>query len=439
MPLLYSIEKFNFNGFYMIAPKINLTLQQKTAPKVLMRQLVTLLPMNEAQLMDAIKAEVNENPFLVCDTIHIPTGSVDIDQTHIAHTYDSLYQILMPQIDAMFPNATEHKTAMDILAILDDDGFLRENITPIGSKYKSVDIYDILHRLQHCTPVGVFSRNMQEFYATYLRSEGKLTGIWKTVIDNLEQISYGDTTRVIDDLGADGENILHQLLQDLRHFPRSPDIDFATTQIVSPDLQAEKIHGVWHVKIISKLHHMLHINDSYVAEVRKHTLNPKDKAFITTKFSSAKWLKSALEMRAKTLQNIGVVLVQYQGDYLDGGDLKPLTLKQVATLANVHISTVSRITNNKYIHCDTLGTIPLKSLFCSPVHDTISQHTVLQKIAHIIGTETRADMVFNDDALRAELQKNGISVARRTIAKYRKKLNIPPSHIRKKGFKNLGK
>ncbi len=420
-----------------LSPNISLSLQQKTAPKNLMRQLVTLLPMNEAQLLETIKAEMEENPFLAFDHTPISTGNVSIDDVQIGTSQSSVYQIVMPQIDATFTDPSDHMVAMDILASLDDDGFLRESLLPIQDAHPHTDIFTVLSRLQTLSPTGVFARNMQEFYTAYLQSEGKFSGLWKIVVENLETISHGNTAPVIAALGYDGANILHQLLQDLRDFPRSPDIATAVTEVVIPDLNAKKIDGVWHVKVLSRLHSMLHIDDQYVSAIRKQTGQKKDRAFITAKFTSAKWLKTALHMRAETLKNVGVVLVQQQQQFLDGGDLQPLTLQQVAEQTGVHMSTISRITTNKYIVCP-LGTLPLKSLFSNKVHGDISQHTVLKTLQHIVDSEPANKTVYSDDALVTMLAEKHIKVARRTVAKYRHILNIAPSHIRKRGLKNRG-
>ncbi len=419
-----------------LSPTISLSLQQKTAPKNLMRQLVKLLPMNEAQLIDAIKSEVEENPFLSFDSTPISTGNVALSDVQIADNNTSIYHILTPQIDAHFTDHTDHTIAMEIMAYLDDDGFLRESLSPIQNAYPQTDIFQILNTLQQLSPTGVFSRNMQEFYTAYLQSEGKFSGLWKIVVENLDNISQGNTTAVIKALGYDGEKTLQHLLQGLRDFPRSPDIETAVSQIIIPDLQAKKIDGKWHVKIISQLHRMLDIDFQYVHDIRKQASRQQDKSFISQKFTSAKWLKTALKMRAETLCNVGIVLVQHQHNFLDGGDLLPLTLQQVANKTGVHISTISRIISNKYIVCP-LGTIPLKSFFSNKVGD-VSQQAILKILQALVDSEIHTKTVYSDDSLAIALAEKNIKVARRTIAKYRDILNIPPSHIRKRGLQNRG-
>ena len=420
-----------------LLPRISLSLQQKTAPKNLMRQLIKLLPMNETQLLEAIKSEIQENPFLSFVPSPIGTGNVHIDDLQISEQNSSIYQILMPQIDSTFIDATEHRIATEILSLLDADGFLRESLTDIQDAYPKHNVFYVLDVLQQFTPTGVFARNMQEFYTAYLKSEGKFCGLWKIIIENLDNISQGKTKAVIAQLGYDGANILQHLLQDLRDFPRSPDIETATTEIVIPDLKAKKMDTEWQVKVISQLHTMLDIDDRYVSTIRTQTQNKQDKAFISEKFTSAKWLKTALEMRAETLRNVGVVLVQHQQAFLEGGDLSPLTLQQVADKTGVHISTISRITTNKYILCP-LGTLPLKAFFSNKLHGDISQHTVLRIINDIIATEDHQKTVFSDDTLVKMLADKNIKIARRTIAKYRNIMGIAPSHIRKRGLKNRG-
>ena len=408
-----------------IRPTITLSLKQKTAPKSLMRQLVKLLPLNETQLEEAVRREVNENPFL-----SFPTNThTNIDDVggNMGVNIASIYKILIPQIDSNFSDK-DHQIAMHFLGDLDDDGFLREYTNPFGQEG-----INILDRLHHLEPSGVFSRNLPEFYYTYLRAEEKLTPLWERFISHLDSIAMGNIDDAVTAMGS--AELFDAFLQDLRDLPTSPNIENTLSTTIIPDIIVTPNEDSFSVSMQSTLHTILHIDSDYVDDVRSHTLKSQDKKFITEKFASAKWLKSALEMRAETLLNIASLLVSEQSEYLKGGNLKPLTMQTIANRAKVNISTVSRIANNKYMQTP-IGTIAFKKMFSTDTGAGISQDTIIKMILNLIASEVKLGVVLSDDKIVQHLKKNNVTIARRTVAKYREKHNIAPSSIRKQKLKS---
>ncbi len=390
-----------------------------------MRQLVKLLPLNERQLEEAIRQEMEENPFLSFSTAS--NNAIDMD-SFSDNQSASIYKIIQPQIDAIF-SGEEHAIAMYFLEHLDDDGFMREYTNPYDSN--GIKVLEKLHTLE---PSGVFSRNLPEFYYTYLKREGKLTPLWEKFLSNIEKIATGDMKSALNSMGSN--DIVQAFLQDLKILPTSPNIDKSTASIITPDVIATDNEDIFSLRLSSVLHKNITIDESYVNDVRKHYLKSQDKKFITEKFTIAKWLKSALQMRADTLLNISELLVDHQKSYLKGGDLKPLSMKEIAEKSGVHISTVSRIANNKYIQTP-IATLAFKSFFTPNSKDGISQNTIIKMIATLIKNEKKNDIVLSDEKIVHILKSKNVNIARRTVMKYRDKLGIPSSHIRKK-YHNKG-
>ena len=405
-------------------PTISLSLKQQSAPKNLMRQLVKLLPLNETQLEDTIRREVNNNPFLSFPV----SNHVNIENVSSAMSMDtpSIYKIIIPQIESQF-NGEDYKIAMYFLGELDDDGFLRDYNNTFGQK--GIDVLEKLHTLE---PSGVFSRNLQEFYHNYLKTEGLLTPLWERFIAGLDTLAMGDAKSIIKSMGS--QDVFNALMQDLRDLPSSPNIEQNLINTIIADVTVTRTHDSFSLQLQSKLHTILEIDNDYVNDVRTHTLKSQDRKFITEKFASAKWLKSALQMRAETLLNIATVLVNHQSQYLNGGNLKPLTMVTVAEKTNVHISTVSRISNNKYMQTPR-GTITFKDLFSAESTQGISQDTVVKMIQALVENEIKNSKVLSDEKIMQCLAKNNVTIARRTVTKYREIAHIPSSTIRKQKLK----
>ena len=160
--------------------------------------------------------------------------------------------------------------------------------------------YDILQKLQKLHPAGVFSRNLVEFYNAYLLGTNQLNEKWKIFLNSLHDVAQGNTDDLINKLG--NKETFDMMMQDLKLLPTEPDIPKALAQHITPDLIVEKINDDFKVSLNSNIHKILNIDDEYVNNLRKENILSNDKKFITEKFSSAKWLKKALLMRAKPCQ-----------------------------------------------------------------------------------------------------------------------------------------
>ncbi len=408
-------------------PSLSLSIKQKNAPKILMKQLIKLLPLNDTQLEEVIKKEMEQNPFLLFNKNESTNDITNFDLNDEQINTPSIYKILIPQIDATFTNKKELKIAYEMLELVDEDGFLREQI-PNMSNTK----YDILQKLQKLHPAGVFSRNLVEFYNAYLLGTNQLNEKWKIFLNSLHDVAQGNTDDLINKLG--NKETFDMMMQDLKLLPTEPDIPKALAQHITPDLIVEKISDDFKVSLNSNIHKILNIDDEYVNNLRKENILSNDKKFITEKFSSAKWLKKALLMRAQNLVNITVTIISKQKEFMNCGHLNPLTLSDIAKDTNVHISTVSRIVNNKYFLYNG-KTTELKKMFSPYANGGFSQQQIINRIVDIINNEKQTKIILSDEQIVKKLEQENIKISRRTVAKYRQICKIESS--RKRREKNI--
>lgn len=404
-------------------PSLSLSIKQKNAPKILMRQLIKLLPLNDTQLEEVIKKEIEQNPFLLFNKNESTNDITDFDLNDEQINTPSIYKILIPQIDAIFTNKKELKIAYKMLELVDEDGFLREQIPNMNNAK-----YDILQKLQKLHPAGVFSRNLVEFYNAYLLGTNQLNEKWKIFLNSLHDVAQGSTNDLINKLG--NKETFDMMMQDLKLLPTEPDIPKALAQHITPDLIVEKISDDFKVSLNSNIHKILNIDDEYVNNLRKENILSNDKKFITEKFSSAKWLKKALLMRAQNLVNITVTIISKQKEFMNGGHLNPLTLSDIAKDTNVHISTVSRIVNNKYFLYNG-KTTELKKMFSPYANGGLSQQQIVNRIVDIINNEKQTKIILSDEQIVKKLEQEKIKISRRTVAKYRQICKIESSRNRR--------
>ena len=408
-------------------PSLSLSIKQKNAPKILMKQLIKLLPLNDIQLEEVIKKEMEQNPFLLFNKNESTNDITNFDLNDEKINTPSIYKILIPQIDATFTNKKELKIAYEILELVDEDGFLREQIPNMNNAK-----YDILQKLQKLHPAGVFSRNLVEFYNAYLLGTNQLNKKWKIFLNSLHDVAQGNTDDLINKLG--NKETFDMMMQDLKLLPTEPDIPKALAQHITPDLIVEKINDDFKVSLNSNIHKILNIDDEYVNNLRKENILSNDKKFITEKFSSAKWLKKALLMRAQNLVNITVTIISKQKEFMNGGHLNPLKLSDIAKDTNVHISTVSRIVNNKYFLYNG-KTTELKKMFSPYANGGLSQKQIINRIVDIINNEKQTKIILSDEQIVKKLEQENIKISRRTVAKYRQICKIESS--RKRREKNI--
>jgi RNA polymerase sigma-54 factor len=257
-------------------------------------------------------------------------------------------------------------------------------------------------------------------------------------LDNLDLLAKRDLDGLIKACGVDREDIA-DMAAEIKTLDPKPGLAFqeeiAATLI--PDVFVrQSADGGWRIELNSDTLPRVLINERYCAEVSDRAISKKDKAYISERLNSANWLVKSLNQRATTILRVSTELVRQQdGFFAHGvGHLRPLTLRDIAEAVEMHESTVSRVTSNKYM-ATPRGTFELKYFFTAAIAsstggDSHSAEAVRHRIKNLIALE--GDEVLSDDRLAEILSGDGIDIARRTVAKYREALRIPSSVERRR-------
>lgn len=333
-----------------------------------------------------------------------------------------------------------------IIDSMNEDGFLTCSIEELYQSLKSnlyqIDITEIeavRHCIQQFDPFGCGSKNLQEMLILQLQqqpSETPYLALTKTIIQNditmLAKHQYHPIMKNYDINETTLSEILH-LIHTLK--PR-PGASFHTSSLNHhiPDLSVKKVGNNWQVELNPYSLPHLSINAYYVSILKK-TNNPLDYQFLKNNLQEAHWLLKSIQSRQDTLLKVSCYIVNYQRDFLNFGleAMKPLTLNDVAHALDMHESTISRITSQKYIHTPR-GLFELRYFFSSHVSTIMggecSSTAIKALIKKIIHSEN-GKHPLSDQKIMMLIHEQGINIARRTVAKYRELMGILPSHERK--------
>jgi RNA polymerase sigma-54 factor len=301
------------------------------------------------------------------------------------------------------------------------------------------DAEEVLAMIQRLDPIGVGSRNLRECLLVQAEVLG-FDEVEKAVIrDHLHNIERRNFNAIAKALKVDLEEVYEavQELQKLESTPARNFTDVDDKQIaITPDVYVLKDGGRWIVSDNDKGMQRLYINMTLAERMQK---DPKAKEFISEKLKSAQWLIRAIDQRRRTIIRVTECIVEKQAEFLDKGVafLKPMVLRDVATIVGMHESTISRVTSNKYVHTPQ-GLFELKYFFNRPIsrvsEEDIANESVKQAIKKIIAAEDKSNP-YSDQAIVKLLEdQDGIQIARRTVAKYREMLGLLSSSKRKKMF-----
>lgn len=351
------------------------------------------------------------------------------------------------QVDCRDPR--DRMVGAMLIEQLDESGYLREETEALAEKIGcSLErIEDLLPKLKQFDPTGVFAKDLNECLALQLEEKKLLGEGMKRLLDNLQLLGEHDYKQLSQICEVE-EDIVKEMADDIRTLRPKPTIDFdhSVTQTIVPDVLMKKLPremgGGWKVELNSDTLPRVLVNNDYYTTVLSKAVDKKDKSYLSDQMQAASWLVRALDQRAQTILKTAASIIEEQdGFFLYGVEfLKPMTLKDIAEEIEMHESTVSRVTNNKYIGTPR-GIFELKYFFSSSIAsstggDAYSSEAVKAKIKNLVDAE-EINMVLSDDALVTALQQDGIDIARRTVAKYREALNIPSSVQRRRVKKNL--
>jgi len=330
----------------------------------------------------------------------------------------SLYDVLDEQLESpLFPTPISQKIAQFVVCNLDENGYY-EGDSENFCKQNSIKIEEfekIRTRFEYIEPVGIGAKNLSESFIFQLDNS------------DIKDNAYSLAIKIIQDLqniyAYSDEECFAEVMRVLGTFKNPPSIDFQeeSAQIV-PDLmiffnEDESIE----VKLNDAYYPTININKDYGVEHE----------FISAKIKEAKSLVDALQMRKATLYKVGLMIVEYQYEFFTGGAIMPLTLKTLADEFGHNPSTISRAIANKYIACDR-GVFTMKEFFTTAIDEDVSNAAIKEFLISLIKTENRAKPLSDMKILSQIEEKFKVKMVRRTIAKYRKQLNIAGSSERKK-------
>ncbi|HZP65663.1 MAG TPA: RNA polymerase factor sigma-54 [Rudaea sp.] len=330
-----------------------------------------------------------------------------------------------------------------IIEAIDDDGYLHETNEVLQANLAELhhvnfeEVEAMRHRIQHFDPIGVASRNLSECLRVQLDAFDASTPGWATarnlVCEHLEALARNDRARLCKQMQTTPED-LDAAIALIRSLDPKPgaQVNPAKTEFVAPDAYAHKHNGRWIVSLSPNCQPKLAINQHYsglIARARRD-----DASYLRGQLQEARWLIKSLQTRADTMLKVATAIVRAQSGFLDFGPeaMRPLVLRDIAEEIGMHESTVSRVTTRKYLHTPR-GTFEFKYFFSSGVSTVdggAASATAIQAMIRKLIDEEAPTRPLSDQALATELNKRGIEVARRTVAKYREALNIPSSNDR---------
>jgi len=363
----------------------------------------------------------------------------------------TLAEHLHAQIGATCSDPHRLFVARWLINQLDEAGYLAIPLAEVAETLglSAAEVASALGLVQSLDPTGVGARSLAECIALQAKEADRYDPAMARLIDNLDLVARGEFARLKRLCRVDDEDFA-DMLGELRGYDPKPGLRFGggSAEIVVPDVlvrEAAQQDGAagWDIMLNPATLPRLVVNRSYYVEMRHACLAKDAKAWLGEKLADANWLIKALDQRQKTILKVSAEIVRQQEGFFRGGvsQLKPLTLRAVAEAIEMHESTVSRVTSNKYLHC-ALGTFELKYFFTSGVGSsegdgTASAEAVKAAIRQLIEAEDPA-AVLSDDTLVDLLKARGFDLARRTVAKYREAIGLGSSVQRRRRKALLG-
>lgn len=342
---------------------------------------------------------------------------------------------------------TDKVIAMTIVDSLDDDGYLsgtlEDILADIDDDLEEIGIEEIeavLRMIQTMDPLGVGSRDIKECLSIQLNQcdpdTFRINEAQILVNNYLDLLAAHDYNQLMRKMKLDREELTEvvALIQSMNPRPGNQ-VTQTRTEYVVPDVYVKKVKGVWKVDLNTDAIPSLKINSAYANMIRRAD-NSTDNNSLKSHLQEARWFIKSLRSRSETLLRVAACIVERQRAFLEYGEeaMKPLVLHDVAETLGMHESTISRVTTRKYMHTPR-GIFELKYFFSSHVSTSYggacSSTAIRALIKKLVSAET-PNKPLSDSKIAAILEDQGINVARRTVAKYREAMAIPPSNERKR-------
>jgi RNA polymerase sigma-54 factor len=373
---------------------------------------------------------------------HLSLDGEDQDYASSLSREETLSEHLTKQLNLSFYHQTDLLIGQHIIGMVNETGYVTSDplalAETLGASVEQVQaVYDVLRTFE---PAGVFARDLADCLRMQLKERDHLDPAMDKLIDNLQLVARRDF-QALRQVCAVTQEDLQDMLAELRALNPKPGHAFGAEPVspVVPDVFVRAApDGSWIVELNSETLPRVLINNQYMAKVAANTSREEDRMFLAGCHAQAAWLVKSLDQRAKTVLKVAREIVAQQDAFLVHGvsHLKPITLKVVADAINMHESTVSRVTSNKYM-ATPRGTHELKYFFTNAIATTDgegdghSAESVRHRIKELIVAEN-ADAILSDDDIVETLKREGVDIARRTVAKYRESLGILSSVQRRR-------
>ena len=354
-------------------------------------------------------------------------------------THETLYDYLKWQLDLTPFSDIDRAIAVSIIDAIDERGYLTVSLDEIleeqgNDEIELEEVETVLKRIWHFDPIGVGARTLQECLSIQIQYLTPPIFV-KQIIDNyLDLLAVRDYRTLKKMLNATDEQLKESIdfIQHLQPYP-GDSVNTTSPDYVIPDVLVRKMDGRWVVDLNNDTMPTLRINQQYAA--MEKIASQSDSQYIKSHLQDANWFIKSIENRNETLLKVSQFIVEHQQEFFEHGAeyMKPMILSDVATAIDMHESTISRVTTQKYLQCPA-GIFELKFFFSSHVNTEsggeASSTAIRALIKKYISTED-SKKPLSDSKLVSMLEKQGIIIARRTVAKYRESLSIPPSSQRK--------
>jgi len=371
-------------------------------------------------------------------------GTFDDGEASLENTLTgapTLREHLASQLSIDITDPVDRIIGAHLIEMLDEAGYFVGDMdavaTALNCEVRQVET--TLERLQHFDPPGIFARNLAECLALQLRELNRLDPAMQALLDNLDLVARHDLTALVKICGVDAEDVA-DMLAEIRALNPKPALvfDHTVAQPVTPDvIMRPQAGGTWLVELNSETLPRVLVNNHYYARISRSARKKEDKQYIAECLQSANWLVKSLHQRATTILKVATEIIRQQDAFFVNGvqSLRPLVLRDIAQAIEMHESTVSRVTSNKFI-ATPRGIFELKYFFTQALGsvdgtDSHSAESVRHRIRALIDEES-AKTVLSDDRIVAILQGEGVDIARRTVAKYRESMGIPSSVQRRR-------
>lgn len=353
----------------------------------------------------------------------------------------SLFEHLMQQAQETFVKPEQLKIAEEIIGNFDENGFLTTDLKEIAelTGIPLPSLRRVLRKIQTFEPCGVGANSLQQALLLQLRAKGKRkTLAYRILSEYYKDLLHNHIPRIRKGLNCTTQEINHAVEQEIACLDMHPGVGFkkGINAVIRPDLKIALEGDIPTVNANQDAIPEFHFNRKYIHMLRDENLPLDTKEFIKSKLLAAKWLLRSIDQRGQTLERIGSALAKHQASFFASpeGELKPLTMRELADELEIHESTVARAVANKYVDTPR-GIFPLRYFFSNEYEkmsgEKISSTTVRDLLKALIDREDK-QKPLSDEALADQIKAQGIDCARRTVAKYRAEMQLGNAHQRKR-------